>query len=185
MPHHSVQWSLSFGSQSKGKGSLRRTPKSSLREKWSHDMCRPTFLPALLHIFTDTLFALRLLAFLYVVISQWCVHLDDSVWTEYAIEVVIVEHTSSTTTSFHLQRDIVSYKYKHTHVPLRYYIEYRGHQSEATHNQIKESSNSLNHVQIFAAGQFIGDFLFTCYIVVGQMIRRWECIIYRRRMNYY
>ena len=154
MPHHSVQWSLSFGSQSKGKGSLRRTPKSSLREKWSHDMCRPTFLPALLHIFTDTLFALRLLAFLYVVISQWCVHLDDSVWTEYAIEVVIVEHTSSTTTSFHLERDIVSYKYKHTCSG--------GHQSaEATtyyNNQIKESSNSLKHVQIFFL--FLATFFF-------------------------
>ena len=44
------------------------------------------------------------------------VHLDDSVRTEYAIEVVIVGHTSSTTTSFHLERDIVSYKYKHTRI---------------------------------------------------------------------
>ena len=81
-------------------------------------------------------------------------HLDDSVWTEYAIEVVIVEHTSSTTTSFHLERDIVSYKYKHTCSG--------GHQSaEATtyyNNQIKESSNSLKHVQIFFL--FLATFLF-------------------------
>ena len=81
-------------------------------------------------------------------------HLDDSVWTEYAIEVVIVEHTSSTTTSFHLERDIVSYKYKHTCSG--------GHQSaEATtyyNNQIKESSNSLKHVQIFFL--FLATFFF-------------------------
>ena len=90
----------------------------------------------------------------YMLLFHSGVHLDDSVWTEYAIEVVIVEHTSSTTTSFHLERDIVSYKYKHTCSG--------GHQSaEATtyyNNQIKESSNSLKHVQIFFL--FLATFLF-------------------------
>ena len=90
----------------------------------------------------------------YMLLFHSGVHLDDSVWTEYAIEVVIVEHTSSTTTSFHLERDIVSYKYKHTCSG--------GHQSaEATtyyNNQIKESSNSLKHVQIFFL--FLATFFF-------------------------
>ena len=153
MPHHSVQWSLSFGSQSKGKGSLRRTLKSSLREKWSHDTCRPTFYLRYC-IFSRILYLLFDYWPSYMLLFHSGVHLDDSVWTEYAIEVVIVEHTSSTTTSFHLERDIVSYKYKHTCSG--------GHQSaEATtyyNNQIKESSNSLKHVQIFFL--FLATFLF-------------------------
>ena len=143
----------------------------------SHDMCRPMFYLRYC-IFSRILYLLFDYWPSYMLLLYSGVHLDDSVWTEYAIEVVIVEHTSSTTTSFHLVRDIVSYKYKHTCSG--------GHQSaEATtyyNNQIKESSNSLKHVQIFFL--FLATFFFVkgppllgLYIqgISGRKMQRSEC----------